>query len=75
MSHLSNRLRHLVLVLMVATAVAACGKKGDLVPPMAVKSDGTVDKEKIPNYPVGSDPKSLVTPGRTNGPGLGVPPY
>lgn len=75
MSHLSNRFRHLVLVLMVATAVAACGKKGDLVPPMAVKSDGTVDKEKIPNYPVGSDPKSLVTPGRTNGPGLGVPPY
>ncbi|WP_449221740.1 LPS translocon maturation chaperone LptM [Tistrella mobilis] len=75
MSHLSNRLRHLVLVLMVATAVAACGKKGDLVPPMAVKSDGTVDKEKIPNYPVGSDPKSLVTPGRTSGPGLGVPPY
>ncbi|WP_372002586.1 lipoprotein [Tistrella mobilis] len=75
MSHLSNRLRHLVLVLMVATAVAACGKKGDLVPPMAVKSDGTVDTEKIPNYPVGSDPKSLVTPGRTSGPGLGVPPY
>ncbi|KYO49439.1 hypothetical protein PJ900_05905 [Tistrella mobilis] len=75
MSHLSIRLRQLVLALMMATALAACGKKGELVPPMAVKSDGTVDKEKIPNYPVGSDPKSLVTPGRTNGPGLGVPPY
>ncbi|GGB39361.1 hypothetical protein GCM10011505_21170 [Tistrella bauzanensis] len=68
-------LRHAAIAVMLALTLTACGKKGTPVPPMAVAPDGTVDRDKLPDYTPENDPRSLMTPGRINGPGLGVPPY